>query len=596
MTDKNNDALLAGLEQKLSSDDETVRRQALSELCNVAPCERSFAILGRVMSIDSSQELQFIARKAYTKIQAKLEALKTERLRAANGQCEAVPDPDNLRVSQVDSVNVEGVLRGTDRDKRLRYIAAITAKEDVNSLPLLLSVLGDEKSDTFVISALVKAIGALGDADNIPDLQPYLKHPDSRVRSNAIEGLELIADDLIFPILVPMLQDPDNRVKGTTIKVLMNFNEAAARNLIVKLAASSGEANRASACYCLGVDNTPWSEKCLLKMIERESSVAILKIEVLVIMRVGTLISVGWFALQLQKAPDGRTSLYRNCLNSLIERHSLDMAQVTELRDLAAAGKFITSLSAINNDLPTDKEVSDQVNSGAGTFLMDSSPFLSLPVCNTSSPPESCPAMGQLKDSVSSVLSVGKTVAESYEEPVDVGVDLPEPSLATESWDETSIAKIVPSQPVSSINKIIPHGLPSKKKKPIPKVEPSLLKSIFNFKEGAGYLVPFLILVVVFGGIGVVSIFSENKGSQKEVIKRSVGDDLNILCRVRFVDGKKNTVTLCRGSEYFHGRFPKEIDLSSIKVDSLVTVKGVVAGGEHLNAMILDCTSIEVQK
>ena len=563
------------LEQSLSSGDEAVRKEAVSQLIKMPPSEKSFALLGRIMSSDPSPEITFMARKGYDDIRTRLESLRASK--------------DTSSESEGGS-NCEHVLRHGDRTSRLNMITLIAKKADPRFLPVLLTTLAEEKTDVFVISALVKVIGALGSASEIGILQQYLRHEDSRVRSNAVEGLELISDEHVFMVLVPMLQDPDNRVKGTTIKALLRFNEAAARKLILKLAAATSEAMRASACYCLGIDNTPWAEHILLKMIERESSVPILKIESQVIIRVGTLISVGWFALQLQKAGDTKTQLYRTCLNSIVERLRIDQAFVTELRDLAAAGTFVSSqdeLQALKHSSngvrkPSDVHVpfdGSNSNQGGSTEVVASS----------------------VQENISEMPVVDE-LSNSFEEDFGVSADLPEPSKETDNWDEPSIERIVSgTNPQLSARKkpeLIPHGLGDGsrlKKKPV-KEDVSLWKALFNFKEGAGYLLPALILVILFGGVGVAYMVQGRQSNGETKVIRNVGDSISILCRVRFVDKKKNNVTLCRGNEYFHGRFQSDVDLSSIKVNSLVKVNGVVNGEKHLNAMVLECTSIETVK
>jgi len=475
---------------------------------------------------------------------------------------EELPNIGSLSRQELDHV-----LRNGERDVRLSHISAIMESDDSSHLDLVLSVLEEETIDTFIISALVKTVGALGDTSQIGVLQQYLKHPDNRVRSNTIEGLELIADDLIFPVIVPMLQDPDNRVKATSIKTLMHFNQDAARSLILKLAASKSDSRRASACYCLGVDNTPWSENILLKMIAREQSPPVLKIQCQIVIQTGSLVSVAWFALQLQQAAGGKTTVYRDCLNAISERHSLDQETIVELRDLAISGKFVLSL----NELRGSSGVSDKKVAQASD------------IHSPASPPD------QVTDSDQSQGN------NSYE--------LPESSPGVESWEKTGISEIVSDKIVSSIDKnkvkqgLISHGLSSRKKKKKKVVKkPSMWKAIFNFKEGAGYLVPFVLLMIVFGGIGTAYVFRDKSSSSGTKIVRTAGDDIAITCRVRGVNKKKHYLTLGSGSEYFQGRFSEDVDLTNIQFGMVLRVKGEVTGEKHFGAMVLKCSALEIVK
>lgn len=48
----------------------------------------------------------------------------------------------------------------------------------------------------------------------IKTIAPFLEHPDSRVRANAIEALEFIGSVKIYPFILTRLKDSDNRVRA----------------------------------------------------------------------------------------------------------------------------------------------------------------------------------------------------------------------------------------------------------------------------------------------------------------------------------------------------------------------------------------------
>ncbi|MDD2715769.1 MAG: HEAT repeat domain-containing protein [Candidatus Wallbacteria bacterium] len=77
----------------------------------------------------------------------------------------------------------------------------------------------------FVKSALVKALGRLGDQDEIPILQGMLNSGDNRLKANTIEALEFIGDKKIIPLILPFLHDPDDRVRAYAAKALWKLGD-----------------------------------------------------------------------------------------------------------------------------------------------------------------------------------------------------------------------------------------------------------------------------------------------------------------------------------------------------------------------------------
>ena len=310
--------LIKELEFDLTSSDLGTRRHALISLSNMSRTPLIFSIFKRVMTEDEHPEIQYLARKFFNEWRPAFEAQ------------EPTEQPQVFTKGEIDAGQVKQSFVSQNRQIKLEVAKQIIERQDKRALPLVVDALEKEK-DPFVISALVKAVGAVGDANQITLMQGFLKHEDSRVRANTVEGLDMIGDDLCFPILVPMLQDPDNRVKGNTIKALMGFDEGAAKDLIVKLSKSTKEGRRASACFCLHLADADWVEEILLEMVKKEETLDLLKTECEMLAEHGSIESVGWLAMSLETAGREKGLCYKFALDALTQKYALEPSRVQEL-------------------------------------------------------------------------------------------------------------------------------------------------------------------------------------------------------------------------------------------------------------------------
>ena len=323
MPKKMDEFLIKELEFDLRSSDLGTRRHALISLSNMSRSPHIFKLFKRAMSEDAHPEIQYLARKFYNEWRPFFEK-----------QEEPVEAPNVFTGDEFNSKEVKQSFLSKNPRLKLQVIKQLIEKKDERALPLVEEALQKEK-EPFVISSLVKAVGAIGDSSHITLLQGFLKHDDSRVRANTVEGLEMIGDDLCFPILVPMLQDPDNRVKANTIKALMRYDEEGAKDLILKLAKSSKEGRRASACFCLHVAEVEWVEEVLMGMIKCEDSIDLLKKECELLGAHGSIDSVGWLANKLEFSSREEGLCYKYALNTLSKKFSLDEQRIAELKESA---------------------------------------------------------------------------------------------------------------------------------------------------------------------------------------------------------------------------------------------------------------------
>lgn len=108
-----------------------------------------------------------------------------------------------------------------------------------------------------VAAYLVTCLGRLGANAAVPNLLPYLSHPDGRVRANTVEALRLLARADQAEALLPCLEDADNRVQANAIVALAHHPAVDPLARLSAMAASPREEMQLSALYVAGVLGTP---------------------------------------------------------------------------------------------------------------------------------------------------------------------------------------------------------------------------------------------------------------------------------------------------------------------------------------------------
>ncbi|MBI2943459.1 MAG: HEAT repeat domain-containing protein [Candidatus Wallbacteria bacterium] len=189
-----------------------------------------------------SISVRFFARKALNEV--KLGMRRHPRL---------VAEMDKLREETSKgswSELLDGLLQ-TPTEKKLVVIDLLKDVDDPKILPALLEYLGAER-DEFVVAETIRVIGLLGHVAEIPLLEQYLKHRDSRIRSNAAEALEHIGGKAVVQSILPLLEDDDNRVKATVAKLLSKQGEPHVLSALSEMLHSVEVWMRESAIYALG--------------------------------------------------------------------------------------------------------------------------------------------------------------------------------------------------------------------------------------------------------------------------------------------------------------------------------------------------------
>lgn len=113
----------------------------------------------------------------------------------------------------------------------------------------------DEEEEDFLKANIITAIGNMADVKDIPRLAKFLKHPERRIRANAVEALSKIGDRDIIDLLLPVIEnEKDNRVLANTAIALWKFEDIRekVKKTFKKMIKDEEKWMRASALYAFG--------------------------------------------------------------------------------------------------------------------------------------------------------------------------------------------------------------------------------------------------------------------------------------------------------------------------------------------------------
>ncbi len=175
-------------------------------------------------------------------------------------------DPEVIRIAII-ALSKSSELPVLTHIKKLLYhgsekvvLAAINAIVDMNDTKSMLD-LRDlfRKSDSAKIrSTIVSAIGRLNSNESVEFLSSALEAPESRVRANAVDALNLIGKnkgllpESVLTKIRKMLNDLDHRVRADAIKALWELGQSENLSEIESMIKSNEEMVRASGAYLCG--------------------------------------------------------------------------------------------------------------------------------------------------------------------------------------------------------------------------------------------------------------------------------------------------------------------------------------------------------
>ncbi|MBI3892012.1 MAG: HEAT repeat domain-containing protein [Candidatus Wallbacteria bacterium] len=291
----------------------------------------------RKATTNPSISVRFFARKALNEV--KLGMRRHPRL---------VAEIDRLREETRNtgwSDLLDGLLQ-TPTEKKLMVIDLLKDVDDPKILPALLDYLAAER-DEFVVAETIRVIGLVGGVEQIPILEQYLKHRDSRIRSNSAEALDHIGGKTVMQSILPLLEDDDNRVKATVAKLLSKHGEPRVVAALTAMLRSVEVWMRESAIYALGY--VPYQEAVdllLEALVDVNSDVRVKAIESLGRLHAGRAteylhtISVGGDSTVAQAASHALRVIRANAVDYeyLDPEHAQHAAGVSGLRRRASSG------------------------------------------------------------------------------------------------------------------------------------------------------------------------------------------------------------------------------------------------------------------
>lgn len=253
------------LPPELQAPDAGARRKALLALAARPPSHELLDTFLQVARSDGDLGLRMLARQLFQESRANLGGAEIE--------AELVDDKSG-------EFRVEGLAQVLARDgetsTKLEAIRAAVEDRRDGVLPIFRKQIVEE-ADPWIIASLLKAIGALGDSQDIHLIQPFLKNEDLRIQANAIEALELIGDELSFSLVAPMLKSRDARIRANAIKCLVRFDPDEAIATLERLAFSDEVGDRESAVYCLGIVAHPRVPQIAAEMAPQEKEPTLLR-------------------------------------------------------------------------------------------------------------------------------------------------------------------------------------------------------------------------------------------------------------------------------------------------------------------------------
>lgn len=269
------------LPPELQSPDPATRRKALLALAARPPSHELLDTFLQVARGDGDMGLRVLARQLFQESRANL----------GDAEVEAQLVDDRSGEFRVDGL-AQVLERDGETSTKLDAIRKAVEDQRQGALPVFRQRITEE-TDPWIVASLLKAIGSLGDSQDIHLIQPYLKNDDLRIQANSIEALELIGDELSFSLVAPMLKSRDARIRANAIKCLVRFDPDEAIATLERLAFSDEVGDRESAVYCLGIVAHPRVPGIAAEMAPQEVEPTLLRRQIRLLSEEGDRSAIG---------------------------------------------------------------------------------------------------------------------------------------------------------------------------------------------------------------------------------------------------------------------------------------------------------------
>ncbi len=309
----------AKLPPELRSEDPKIRRKALLTLASQKRTRDHLEVFRHVASTDPQAPLRILARQLLQETTAQLDQ---------GDLLEQIVDSETgtLRVQPL-----QKLLETGDAAQKIEAIQKAVQAEAHDAVAAFRTQLAKEE-DPWVLASLLKALGALGDSQDIHVIQPFLKSADLRIQANAIEALELIGDELSFSLVAPHLQSSDARIRANAIKCLIRFDPEEAIDTLARMAQTDQRGARESALYCMGIVAHPRIPEIVAAMAPRESEEELLEKEITVLSEEGGMEAVGPLSFLAENLRGNLQERAALALGQIRNRIEIDDHQVTDAR------------------------------------------------------------------------------------------------------------------------------------------------------------------------------------------------------------------------------------------------------------------------
>jgi HEAT repeat protein len=222
-------------------------------------------LLSQIVNRDRDIEIRQSARKAYNSLYRYCYPSREEYI----SQQEAKSNPES-------EATVIEWLESRDPEQEMNALLHMQA----SPYPEAVEVLRKrylEFSDDRVKATLVKTLGLLGEARDIPLCYAFLEDENPRIRANAIESLELINHPNTYMIFVQWLSDSDNRVKANCIKALRRLGRQSVNRILEEMLHSEYTAYKESALYVISLTPSRQGLKLLQDFLAQEYDPALVE-------------------------------------------------------------------------------------------------------------------------------------------------------------------------------------------------------------------------------------------------------------------------------------------------------------------------------
>lgn len=187
--------------------------------------------------------LQHCASKGFEQAMALLEAYRTggteEEIRESSTEddrvVQAVDGKGHDWNRAAKSPESPGGLDDQDYKVRLGHVLAMGSPGNSDAVIPLVECLGREH-DNHVISAILTALGRIGNPSALPAIQPFLKQGDLRTRANAVEAIGLLGNLATREeYLTEFLNDRNHRIRANAIVALEDSPKSDTGTLLRKM-------------------------------------------------------------------------------------------------------------------------------------------------------------------------------------------------------------------------------------------------------------------------------------------------------------------------------------------------------------------------